>query len=42
MRTNNGYKKFKQILEKLEIPYHDFDGNINERLDEIFSELFDS
>jgi len=41
MRQKNGYKKFYDVLKKFNIPCKDFSGNIDERLNEIFSELFE-
>ncbi|MBW6451756.1 MAG: CfrBI family restriction endonuclease [DPANN group archaeon] len=41
MRDHDGYKRFKKILENLKIPHTDFNGNINEKLKEIYSELFE-
>jgi hypothetical protein len=41
MRDHNGYKRFKKILENLKIPHKDFNGDINEKLEEIYSELFE-
>lgn len=41
LRDHNGYKRFKKVLENLNIPHVDFDGDINEKLDEIFEELFE-
>lgn len=41
MRDHNGYKRFKKVLENLDIPHEDFEGDINEKLEEIFDELFD-
>lgn len=40
MRSPNGYKRFKDVLENLDIPYQDFKGNIGERLEDIFEEIF--
>ena len=41
LRDHNGYKRFKKVLENLNIPPVDFDGDINEKLEEIFEELFE-
>jgi hypothetical protein len=41
MRDHDGYKRFKKILENLKIPHTDFNGNINEKLKEIYSELLE-
>lgn len=40
MRTHNGYRRFMEVLENLGIPHKDFTGNINERLKEIFLDIF--
>jgi len=42
MRDHSGYKRFKKVLENLDIPHKDFKGDINEKLEEIFEELFDN
>lgn len=39
MRSENGYRKFQQILGELDVPNTDFDGNLDNRLQEIFSEI---
>jgi hypothetical protein len=40
LRSNDGYKKFSEILQYLKIPYSG-DGNYNvEKLDKIFKEIF--
>lgn len=39
LRCEDGYKRFTKILKKLGIPYKDFNGTINEKLDEIFDEI---
>jgi hypothetical protein len=41
LRTYNGYRKFLEILQQLHIPCVDFEGNVDERLDEIFETLFE-
>lgn len=42
LRIRNGYKRFAQVLKNLNIPYHDFLGNLHDleiKLDEILDEL---
>jgi len=41
LRDESGYKKFAKILQELEIPYTDFNGNLDTHLDKILSELLD-
>ena len=41
MRNNNGYVRFKKVLENLNIPHKDFKEDINEKLDKIFKDLFE-
>lgn len=41
LRDESGYKRFTKILKELEIPYTDFNGNLDAHLDKILSELFD-
>lgn len=41
LRDDSGYKRFAKILKELEIPYTDFNGNLDAHLDKILSELFD-
>ena len=40
MRDHNGYKRFKKVLENLDIPHEEFEGDINEKLEKVFDELF--
>lgn len=40
LRNSDGYKRFGKILKDLGIPYTEFKGNLDERLDEILNELF--
>jgi hypothetical protein len=42
LRSDGGYKRFKNILEILKIPHHDFNGNIDNTLDSIFISIFES
>lgn len=39
LRTENGFKRFKNVLERLEIPYTDYCGNLDEDLEIIFDEI---
>jgi len=40
LRAENGYKRFGTVLENLGIPYQAFDGDLDERLQQIFDEEF--
>lgn len=40
MRSENGFKRFKIALEKLDIPHKDLTGNFDEKLEAIFNEIF--
>tara|TARA_Y100000310_G_C20663747_1_gene806275 strand:+ start:1490 stop:2452 length:963 start_codon:yes stop_codon:yes gene_type:complete len=40
LRDNNGYKRFKKVLENLDIPHKDFKGDVNKVLRGIFKILF--
>jgi hypothetical protein len=40
MRSENGFKRFKLALEKLEIPHKDYKGNLEKDLDNIFASIF--
>jgi hypothetical protein len=40
LRENNGYKRFKNLLNNLSIPYTDYNGDVNKDLDKIFAEIF--
>jgi len=40
LRSKDGYKRFNKVLKNLGIPYTDFNGNANNKLDEIFNEIF--
>ncbi len=42
MRAYNGYKRFKKILENLNISHENFEGDVNKKLEEIFKEMFDN
>ena len=41
LRSVNGYKKFNNILQDLDIPHTSFTGNIDTKLEEIFKEIVD-
>ena len=41
LRDENGYKRFATVLQQLEIPYTDFNGNLDTHLNQILSELLD-
>jgi hypothetical protein len=40
LRQENGYQKFLGILRKLNVPHAEFSGDVNQRLDEVFQEIF--
>ena len=40
LRSPNGFAKFQDILQALNVPYTVFTGDLDNRLDEIFSEIF--
>jgi hypothetical protein len=40
LRFANGYKRFQNALNVLNVPNSDFDGDLNDRLDEILSEIY--
>jgi hypothetical protein len=40
LRDENGYKKFSEILQKLDIPHTNYNGNLDDDLSEILNELF--
>jgi len=40
LRSPDGYKKFETILQELNIPHSQLQGDVNERLEEILNELF--
>lgn len=39
LRDKDGYKRFKKILENLDIPHKDFIGYANQYLEKIFNEI---
>jgi hypothetical protein len=41
LRSDIGFRRFKYALEKLQIPHTDISGNIEEKLDKIFDEIFE-
>ena len=41
LRDERGYKRFAKVLQELEIPFTDFNGNLDTHLDNILSELLD-
>jgi hypothetical protein len=41
LREPEGFRRFKLVLEKLNIPHADFKGNLDETLNAILSKLFD-
>lgn len=41
LRDANGYKRFTKALDKWEIPYERFEGNLDKKLDKIFEEIFE-
>lgn len=40
LRNEGGYRRFSKVLKNLGIPYVDFKGDANNKLDEIFNEIF--
>ncbi len=40
LRDKEGYRRFKKVLENLNIPHKDFKGNIDSNLKKIFQEIF--
>jgi hypothetical protein len=40
LRFANGYKRFQNALNVLNVPNSDFDGDLNDRLDEILEEIY--
>ena len=40
LRSENGYKRFKIALENIGIPHQDYNGNLENDLEEIFKEIF--
>jgi len=40
LRSPDGYKKFETVLQELNIPHSQLQGDVNKRLEEILNELF--
>lgn len=40
LRSENGYKRFKNVLENIGIPHKDYNGNLDKDLPKIFDEIF--
>ncbi|TAH20276.1 MAG: CfrBI family restriction endonuclease [Cytophagales bacterium] len=40
LRSENGYQRFEKVLQDLGIPHTKFEGNIDEKLEEIFAKIF--
>jgi len=40
LRDTDGYRRFKKVLEYLNIPHTDYKGDINKDLDKILKEIF--
>ncbi len=40
LRSQDGYKRFASVLQKFNIPYTVFNGNVDEKLNSIFEEIF--
>ncbi len=40
LRSVEGYKRFIEVLHRLNIPYKEFIGDIDKKLDDIFEEMF--
>jgi hypothetical protein len=40
LRGNNGYKRFRNLLENLSIPHTDYNGDVDADLPEIFEQIF--
>jgi hypothetical protein len=39
LRVKDGYRRFAKVLQNINIPYTDFNGDIDERLKEILNDL---
>jgi hypothetical protein len=39
LRVESGFKRFKNVLDDLAIPYTDYNGNIDEDLEAIMDEI---
>jgi hypothetical protein len=40
LRTENGYKRFLEVLKALNVPHSEFDEDLNQRLDNILAEIY--
>lgn len=40
LRNPNSFKLFEKVLKDLEIPHKSFDGKLNDKLEEIFTQIF--
>lgn len=40
LRSQDGYKRFASVLQKFNIPFTVFNGNVEEKLNSIFEEIF--
>ena len=40
LRTENGYKRFLEVLRELNVPHREFDEDISKRLDNILTEIY--
>lgn len=41
LRSKNGFRRFKLVLEKLEIPHSDFNDDLDKNLNIIFTQIFE-
>jgi hypothetical protein len=42
LRTENGYQRFATVLQKLQIPFSHFNGNLDECLNQVIEKIFNS
>lgn len=40
LRNKEGYKRFNQVLTKLGIPHNQFDGDLDKKLNNVFTDMF--
>ncbi|TAE47484.1 MAG: CfrBI family restriction endonuclease [Cytophagales bacterium] len=40
LRSNNGYEKFLEVLQKLSIPHKKIEGDVTQELEKIFTKIF--
>lgn len=40
LRDTDGYKRFRKVLEDLQIPHKNYSGNVDQDLPEIFETIF--